>query len=122
MAEQPLDRVEVGSGFQEMGGKGMAQGVDAAGLCDAGCCLGGVVDAGCRLPGDRLVLLGAREEPGFWPMSAPVAAKLGEHGLRQETIAVLAALALVDPQGEPFAVDVGDLEADHLTDAHARAI
>ena len=51
----------------------------------------------------------------------PVAQQL-EQLRRQHRVAVLAALALLDPDQHALAVDVGDLQRDDLGDAQARAI
>src|ERR1051326_3406545 len=43
-------------------------------------------------------------------------------GSIMDHVAILVALALLDPDDHPLAVDVGDLERDHLAGAQARPI
>ena len=45
MAEEALDRVQIGPGFEQVRGKRVAQGVDASALVHAGLPLRGLVDA-----------------------------------------------------------------------------
>ncbi len=45
---------------------------------------------------------------------SPIATQHGEQPRRQHDVTVLAALTLLHPEQHPGAVDVGDLQSDHL--------
>ncbi len=53
---------------------------------------------------------------------APPGAQALQQHRREHGVAILAALALLDAQRHALAVDVADLQADHLAGAQARAI
>ncbi len=72
--------------------------------------------------GQRLHRVAAREQPPLRPLCLPVGTQQLEQRGRQHHVAVLAALALLDPNDHARAVDIGDLERDHLGGAQARAI
>src|SRR6202163_658695 len=79
----------------------------------------------------RLAALGAWKQPAFlqwrsgimtrWARLPPLPQQIERLG-RQHDIAVLAALALLDPNDVLCAVDVLDLQPDHLAGAQAAAI
>ena len=66
----------------------------------------------CRM--QRMRCVAAGEQPMRRPRQPPVVAQDAEQLRRQHDIAVLAALALLDADHHPAAVDVGELEAGHL--------
>ena len=70
----------------------------------------------------RLDRVAARKQPALRPRRLPPGAQQLEQLRRQHDVAVLAALALLDADHHALAVDVGDLERDHLGDAQARAV
>jgi hypothetical protein len=84
-----------------------------------GCGMAGPVELARR---DRLAWLLAGEEPATWPHHPPPLPQDVEQVGREHDIAVLAALALLDPDQHAGAVDVGDLEVGDLRDAQAAAI
>ena len=122
MAEQHLDDADVGAVLQQMGGEAMPQRVDRHLLAQAGRRAGRTAGRmqTCRV--DRPVLVAAGEQPVLRPRQAPIAAQDAEQLRRQHDVAVLAALALLDPDDHPAAVDVGDLQADHLRHAQSGGI
>lgn len=63
---------------------------------------------------DRPAPVAAREQPVARPHQAPVAAQDGQQLRRQHGIAVLGALALLDPDHHPAAVDIADLQPRRL--------
>ena len=70
----------------------------------------------------RVIRIAAREQPMDGPRQPPVGAQDAEQLRRQHDVAVLAALALLDADHHPAAVDVGDLEAHHLRDTQSGGI
>src|SRR5260370_14033897 len=114
-----------------MGGKGVSKRRERYALGDSGR-LGGLMKeavewAGChRLPGPlawkQPALLhgscGIEPPPARLPPLAQQVERVG----RQHDIAVLAALGLLDPNDLLRAVDVLDLQPDHLAGAQAAAI
>jgi len=66
----------------------------------------------------RCVPAVARKQPllGLAPEAAPVGAQLFEQLRTEHDVAILAALAFVDVNHHPLAVDVADLEASRFTD------
>ena len=62
------------------------------------------------------------KQPALWPRRLPPGAQQLEQMRGQHHVAVLAALALLDPDHHAGAVDVADLERDHFGGAQARAI
>jgi hypothetical protein len=57
----------------------------------------------------------------FAPAVSPPVAQQLEQLRRQHGIAVLAALALLDPQQHALGIDIADLERDDLEDAQSGA-
>src|SRR6185295_2786331 len=86
------------------------------GLC------GGVTGPVELASGDRLNQLLAGKEPPAWPLHPPpLPQEIAQVG-REHDIAVLAPLALLDPDQHARAVDIGHLEIDDLGDAQTAAI
>ena len=119
VAHVALDDAQIDAGFQQMGGVGMAQGVNRNSFfTDAGIELGlakGTLDAafGHGIKGlmDGGSLSAESGEDKTWvAVGAPVLAQQMKSGLRQWDIAVLGALAAVDMDHHALAVDIGDFE------------
>ena len=90
---------------------------------------GRLVHGAVELPGTHgLHRILARKEPAvgqhlaLGPGVAPPTAQPREQDRRQECVAILATLALIDAQHHALAVHVTDLEANHFAGAKARAI
>ena len=66
-------------------------------------------------PGARVV----GEEPGPRPIRPPVGAEVRVVTGRRGDIPIFAPFALLDAETHALAIDVGDLEMEHLTDAEA---
>src|SRR6266567_7816638 len=117
MAEQYLDGAQVGAGFKKMGRETMAQSVGMnAPVVEAGAFGSDLAGRPEDLGSDRVacrVPAVAGEEPllGLAPESAPVRAQFFQQLGAEHDVAVLAALALVDVNHHPLAVDVADLQA-----------
>jgi hypothetical protein len=71
---------------------------------------------------DRPALVAAREQPLARLYQAPVAAQDRQELRRQHGITVLAALALLDPDHHPTAVDIADLQPHRLRGPQAGSI
>ena len=72
--------------------------------------------------GHRLRRIAAREQPTPGPRRPPPGAQQVEQARREHDVTVLAAFALLDANDHLLAVDVGDLERDHLGGAQAGAV
>jgi hypothetical protein len=120
--QEPLDRVQVGAGLQEVRRKRMAQGVDAALLGDPRPPLGRVVEllGGGGVHGSFAPPGG--EQPPGGPVLAPVGPQLLQEAGRQERVAILGPLALHHAETHPLGVDVLELEPHHLADPQARPV
>ena len=128
VAEQDLDDPDIDAVLEQMGGEAVAQRMRADPLGDVGglCRLD---DDAMELPGaDRLHRVLAREQPAvamhhaLLPPDLPPLAQQGEQIGREHGVAVLPALAALDPEQHALAVDVGDLQRRDLGDAQACAI
>jgi hypothetical protein len=71
---------------------------------------------------DRLALLPAGKEPVSRPGQSPIGPQNAEQLCRQHDVAVLPALAMLDPDHHPATIDIGDLEADRLGRSQPRCI
>src|SRR5580704_13701515 len=112
--EQHLDHADVGLLLQQMRGEAVPQRVQRYGLVDLGHLrrgMAGPVELARRERVDR-VLPG--KQPALRARHFPPCAQQFEQVLGEHDIAVFAALALLDPDEHPSAVDVGDLERDDL--------
>src|SRR3712207_5789224 len=128
MAEQDLNDANVDVLLQEMRGEAVAQGVRRHALLDPGG-VGRGVDGAVHLTGrQRRDRIAAREQPALRQHQAaaaslaPPGAQELEQVRRQHGMAVLAALALLDPDQHARAVDVAHLERHDLGDAQSGAV
>jgi len=122
VAQQGLHRGQIAAGFEEMGGEGVAERMDAALLGDAGAELRHRVELLGDGDVDRTRALAIGEEPDVRGPNAPVRAPVLEQALGERHVTVLAALALADVDGHAVGVEVGDLEGDDLADAEAAGV
>lgn len=126
VTEIALDDAQVDAGFQEMGGVGVAQGVDGHALfAYCGSALGvaeGVLDAafgdglGGLLGSGFVVAASGKDKAGMF-VSTPVAAQQSKGRLGQRDVAVLGAFATVDMNHHALAVDIGDFEMAGFAEA-----
>src|SRR5882672_4646726 len=108
--------------FDKLTMRAVPQRVQRDPLVDLGHLRRGVAGA-VELPGrERLDRVAPRKQPALRPGRLPPGAQQRKKMLGEHDIAVLAALALLDPDHHAGAVDVGDLERDHLGSAQARSI
>jgi hypothetical protein len=115
MAQQDLNGVQVGAGFQQVRGEAVTEHVGIHLLLNAGAA-GGVLTSVTRRFGiDGLIAAVpavAGEQPyGFSAQALPVRAELIEQDGTEHHVAVLATLAALDVNHHTPAIDVADLEA-----------
>ena len=112
MTEQQLDGAEIGTGFQQMNGEGVAQRVRRNRFIDAAQqshLPAGPVDGERR---DGLAGLAAGKQPFSWMGTLPIVPEYIEELGRQHDIAVFPAFTLFNPDDHTLTVDRGGLEAD----------
>ena len=109
--EAALNDGQLDPGLEQPGGIAMAQRMDAARLLDAGLFLGQVVHVRRTVAAQRSARDGAREQPMGRAHAAPVGAQLLQQPGREWHVAVLASLALLDPQEHAPGIDVGHAQA-----------
>jgi hypothetical protein len=71
---------------------------------------------------ERPILVTAGKQPALRPGQPPIAAQNPQELRREHDVTVFAALALLDPDHHPLAVDIGDLQQNHLGDAQSGGI
>src|SRR5271170_6218980 len=131
VTQKRLDFANIGTALEQVGREAVAQRMQRHALPDPGR-IGRLMEQAVELAGgDRLAALGAGKQPAFLhgrsgivTRSArlpPLAQQIERLG-RQHDIAVLAALGLLDPNDLLRAVDMLDLQPDHLAGAQAAAI
>ena len=91
-------------------------------LVDPGRLRGRMAGAGELTRGDRLERIAAREQPAPRAASQPPIAQQVEQPRRQHRVAVLAALALLDPDHHSRAVDIAHLERNDFGHPQTRPI
>src|SRR5258705_4317386 len=128
MTEQHLDGTQVGTGFEQMRSKAVAQsvGMDAP-VLKAGAFGGLLTGVPENLGGDwmtRRMASVAGEQPigGLAFQPAPVDAQSIEKFGAEHDITVLASLASPDMNDHAFAVDIADLQVRHFCATCARGI
>src|SRR6266568_5594495 len=131
MSEQRLDDSDIGTAFEQMGRKAVAQRVQAHPFPDPGP-IGRLVEQPVELAGaHRRAGLATRKQPAFLqrrcvyiktPTRLPPLSQQINHLRRQHDVAILAALGLLDPNDLLRAVDMLDLQPDDFAGAQSAAI
>ena len=122
MAEQQLDGAQIGAGFQQVNGEGVAQGVrrdrpgDARPL--ARLAAGGLHGE----PRNRLAGPVAREQPGLRMRLFPVVPQDVQQPRREHDVTVLLAFAGLHPDDHAPAVDRAGLQRDRFGNAQSGRI
>ena len=122
VAEEELDGPEIGPCLEEVRGEAMPQRMRPDTLLHPGLLPGlgdGPLDRG---DGERRLGGPPGEEPLWRPVGLPVGAELPQKRGREGDVAVLAALARLDAEDHPLAVDVLDAEVECLGDAQAGGV
>ena len=115
--EQDLDRAEVGTGLEQVGGEAVSQGMHMDVLAQSRSLQGTPADHLDGARADRPVGLAPREEVRLGPVLRPVRAGDGQESRREHHVAVLVSLALADVEDHAGAVDVLDAEPGDRTAA-----
>ena len=128
MSQQHLDGAQVGTGFEQMRGKAVAQsvGMDAL-VLKAGAFGGLLTGVPENLGGDRMTrgmpsVAGEQPIGGLAFQPAPVDAQGIEQLGAEHDITVLASLASPDMNDHALAVDIADLQVRHFCATCARGI
>jgi len=122
MPEQQLDGAQVSAGFEQMDGKGMAQGVRRDRLADPGPVARMSADILHGSRRDRLSRPVAREQPVLGPCFAPVGPEDVQEPGREHDVAVLATFARRHADHHALAVDGIRRQADGLGDPQSSRI
>ena len=128
MPEQHLNGAQVGTGFEQMRGKAVAQsmGMDVLAFKPSALC-GVLTGSPQDLGGDRITCgmpSIAGKQPGRWlvPEPAPIDAQCIEQLRAEHDIPVLASLTDPDMNDHPLAVNIADLQVRHFCATCARGI
>src|ERR1700720_2246168 len=122
VTEQHLDDADIDVLLEQVGGEAVPQSVQRDALADLRHLSGGVTGAIELARGHRLGRIAARKQPALRPHRLPPDPQQIEQARREHDVTVLAALALLDADDHALAVDVGDLERDHLGGAQTGAV
>src|SRR5262245_25010933 len=114
VAEQSLNGMQVNAGFQQVRGEGVAEPMNAPRLADAGGALRDLIHPWERGGMQRLTSSLRRKHPRSWTSDPPVLAERIEQPRRQDGVAVLAALAVLDADRHARRIDVTDAQVQHL--------
>src|SRR3954447_18909951 len=120
--EQDLDHADVDVLLQQVSCEAVAQRVRRDPLGDPGA-VGGGMDRPVELTrGERVERVLSGEQPDLGPGDPPPVPQELEELRREHRKAVLASLALLDPEQHALGIDVADLERHDLGHAQARTI
>jgi len=131
MAHVSLDNPQIDSGFEKMGGIGMAQGVNGDALFVDSCINLGTTESPLDTAfghGKLSVLCPitvssqGREEEARMTVGEPIAAEQMECGLGEGHIAILGPLSTVDMDHHTVAVDIGDFEMETFVKPEAAGV
>jgi hypothetical protein len=120
--QQDLNNADIRTALQEMRGEAVPQRVHRDPLGQAGRGTSGSAGRVQHLDIERLTLVPAGKQPMLRTRQTPIGPQNAEPLGRQHDRAVLAALALLDPDNHPATVNIGDLEAHRLAGAQSRCV
>ena len=122
MAEQELDRPDIGAGFQEMDRETVTQYMWREGFGETGASVGamtGLFDSG---PSEWVVGSIAGKQPRRGPAQAPPVPQDREQRGREHHVPIALPFALVDAEHHPPTVDIGGAKTDGLGDPESRGV
>lgn len=122
MAEQHLDRADIGSGFEQVGSNAVAQGMDAYGLAKLRRFAGMPTHHVEGGRGERPGPVSPGKQPVFRPNFLLIGAQHEEQLCRQHDVSVAVSFALFDPNQHAVAVDIGDSQAYNFRDSQTGGI
>jgi len=118
-----LDDAQVDARFEQMGGVGMAQGMNATVLGHAGIAKGGFEGLVESVAGQGSGAFAVGEEPGGGgSLNAPVVSKLSKAGLGQGNGAVAPPFAVANPEQAALSVDVAGAQPHPLEAAQTAGV
>jgi hypothetical protein len=120
--EQHMDHSDIDILLEQVGGEAVPQGMQRYALVDLGpigCGMTGAIELARR---HRLHAVASWKQPALRSCRPPPGAQQFEQMWRQHHVAVFATLALLDADDHALAVDVADLERDHLGGAQASPV
>ncbi len=125
MTKPDLDQAQIDTGFEQVGGPGMTQGVDSGWFGERELLDGGVegvlkTTGGHRGAGSGAVAssgTASGKQPAGVAVGAPVVTQEREGAWRERDIAVFIAFATLDMQLHTRAIDLRDLEVDAFKQA-----
>ena len=119
MPHQKLDRAQVHTGLQKMGGKAGPKAVNATALFEPRSSLHRAENVPGFTSAQGTVLGSVGEKPDRRSVAFPILTQVREQVLRQDRIAVLAAFAPFHTKRHALRIDVCDLEIHQLTDSES---
>ena len=112
MPHQELNRAQVYTGFQQMGGKARPQAVYATALFEPGSSLRRAEDVPSFSSTQGTVLGSIRKKPERGPLAFPIYTQFHQQVLRQNGITVFAAFTQFHTKRHARWIDVSDFEID----------
>src|SRR6516162_6856729 len=122
MAQQQLDRANVGARFQQMNCKCMPKRMRCDWFGNPANSMRLLARVPHRLPSDVTLDSIAREEPLLGLVHWPPATQDLEQLWRKHDVAIFLPLALFDSNDHSLAVDIGHFQADSLGDAQPGSV
>src|ERR1700688_908734 len=122
MSQQDLDHPDIGVLLQKMRRKAVTKGVRGHRLADLGHLGRGIAGAPELARRHRVDRVHSGKQPPLWACRVVPGAQQLKQMRRQHHVAVLMALALIDPDHHALAVDVGYLQRNHLGHAQSGPI
>ena len=122
VAQQHLDRPDVGPGFEQVSRETMAERMDALAVRDPSALLRMVADLLGRADGHWRVRIESRKHPRGWPVAFPVGAQFGQKTGREQGVAILPPFALFDAEQPAITFDIREPQPDDFADAQASGI
>ena len=122
VSEKELNGVQVGTGFQQVGGEAVTQSVGRDGFLDAGFGGGLAHKIENRFGCDGFVFDVPWEEPVLGAVDFPMLAEGVEENRGEHDVAVLSSFPLLDVDEHAVVVDVGDPEMAGFRDSEAGSV
>ena len=114
--------MDIDTRFEEMGGKAMAQRLEACAVLEVGRLLGVGGDPLRGPDGHRCGGVSTRKQPAWRPVQPPRGSQCGQQARRKERGALLTPLALSDAHQHAVTCEVRQLQMDDLTDPQASGV
>jgi hypothetical protein len=122
VAQQHLDRPDVGPGFEQVRRATRAERMDAWAGWNPRALLRMIGDLWGRADGHRHVRIETRQQPRGWPVAWPVGAQCGQQTGREQGGAILPPCALFDAEPPAITCDIREPQPDDFANAQASGI